>query len=244
MNIIPVIDLLNGVVVRGIAGERNKYRPIHSLLAASADPSIVLNGLQEAFNFQQFYLADLDAIQFQRLNRCTIAELCRSDVSWMVDRGVRSVQDAEELLDLGVEHVVVALESLSGPDLAKELIRKFGPERLVMSLDLKQSNLVTPCEAWVDLQPMDLAVQVADFGFRQFIVLDLAAVGTGEGIPTLRLCHELRAIQPEMSLITGGGVRGVDDLRDAQSAGVDSVLIASALHDGRLTPEDLTNILE
>ena len=184
----------------------------------------------------------MDAIQFQQLNRCTIAELSRGDVSLIVDRGVRSVQDAEELFELGVDKIVVALETLSGPALARELADCFGSERLILSLDLRHSEVLTTLDQWKSQPPLHIAQELASLGFQQFIVLDLASVGTNGGIPTLPLCRELRALLPTVQLITGGGVRGIDDLRDAAAAGVDATLVASALHDGCLTADDLLNL--
>jgi phosphoribosylformimino-5-aminoimidazole carboxamide ribotide isomerase len=55
------------------------------------------------------------------------------------------------------------------------------------------------------------------------------------GLGTLDLCRRLRAARPSLELISGGGVRSHDDLRLLSSAGCDWVLVASALHDGRLS---------
>ena len=63
---------------------------------------------------------------------------------------------------------------------------------------------------------------------------NLAAVGTGSGIPTLELCREVKRIWPNLSVISGGGVRSPKCLLDAERAGIDGLLIASALHDGRI----------
>lgn len=242
MDVIPVLDLLNGVVVRGVAGQRDKYRPIQSALTSSPDPSLVMKALTESFHLQQFYIADLDAIQYQQLNRCVIAELSRGHVRLLVDRGVRTEGDAEELLELGADQVVVALETLSGPLLAKRLVKNFGAERLVASLDLRASQLLTPCQAWKNETPLQVARELAACGFRQLIVLDLASVGTDAGVSTLELCLHMRAILPEVRLITGGGVRCAADLQELQLAGIEAALVASALHDGRLTAEDLRNL--
>jgi phosphoribosylformimino-5-aminoimidazole carboxamide ribotide isomerase len=242
MNVIPVIDLLNGVVVRGIAGQRDRYRRIHSTLAGSADPSVILNALQNTFGFRQFYVADLDAIQFQHLNRCTIAELARDDVSLIVDRGVRSATDVSELLELGVDRVVIALETLSGLPMAAELIKEFGAERLVLSLDLKHGNLLTVCDDWQQTTALNVARQLSTAGYQQIIVLDLAAVGTAAGNQTTALCRQLKQELPEVSLSTGGGIRDLNDLQELQRIGVDSALVASALHDGRLSAAEVASI--
>ncbi|HIE98029.1 MAG TPA: hisA/hisF family protein [Planctomycetes bacterium] len=239
MEIIPVLDILNTVVVRGVAGQREQYHRVNSRLTPSCDPSVIMRAFAEEFDLRRFYIADLDAIQFQRLNRCTIAELARGQTSLIVDRGVRSAADVEELLDLGVGQVVVALETLDGPDIARALVSTFGAEQLVLSLDLKNGQPLTTNPGWSTVEPFDIALELIDIGLQHMIVLDLAAVGVHEGTPTIDLCRRLRSLLPDGTIITGGGVSDCSDLRRIEAAGVDGALVASALHDGRLSAEDV-----
>src|SRR5438270_7483329 len=62
MRLIPVLDVLNGTVVRGVGGRRSEYRPIVSRLTSSTDPVDVARALVEVFQPTELYLADLDAI--------------------------------------------------------------------------------------------------------------------------------------------------------------------------------------
>jgi uncharacterized protein related to proFAR isomerase len=68
--------------------------------------------------------------------------------------------------------------------------------------------------------------------FASVIVLDTAFVGVGGGIRTTPQCIDLRQQLPLLDLVTGGGVRNADDVRELAELGVNGVLIASALHDG------------
>jgi len=61
MKIIPVIDVLNGIAVHGVRGERKRYQPLKSLLCKSADPIEIASAF-ESLGFSSLYLADLDAI--------------------------------------------------------------------------------------------------------------------------------------------------------------------------------------
>ena len=71
------------------------------------------------------------------------------------------------------------------------------------------------------------------------IVLDLAAVGVGGGVATVELCRQIGSRYPGVELITGGGIRNIDDLRQLRAAGIHGALVASALHNGSITPEQL-----
>ena len=79
-------------------------------------------------------------------------------------------------------------------------------------------------------------------GVERAIVLDLAAVGIGGGTPHLDFCRQWKGSAASMEIITGGGVRGVDDLVELRDAGVDGVLVASALHDGRLDRDAIARV--
>jgi phosphoribosylformimino-5-aminoimidazole carboxamide ribotide isomerase len=98
---------------------------------------------------------------------------------------------------------------------------------------------LTASRAWQSRLAEEIAGLAVEAGFQRLIVLDLAFVGVNQGPGVERLCSSLRAAHPQIELIAGGGVRGVDDLRRLADCGCDAALVASALHDGRLTARDL-----
>ena len=73
--IIPVIDLMGGVVVHAKAGERDSYRPLASSLAASSEPLDVVRGLLALHPFRSLYIADLDAIRKQGAHVATVRQV-------------------------------------------------------------------------------------------------------------------------------------------------------------------------
>lgn len=242
MKIIPVIDVMNGIAVRGIGGHRDRYQPLQSRLTLSHDPSVILRTLRDHFNVDTFYIADLDAILTGSANSCLLAELTEPDVHLIVDAGVRSVDDLRRLNDLGVDSIIIGLETLPGPDTAHEFLQCLDSDRLVISLDLKNGRPLTPLPDWQQQDATTLACTFFDAGYRRMILLDLAAVGTSRGIPTLPNCSDIRRMLPDVELVTGGGVRSMADVRAAEAAGADGLLIASALHDERMTAADLSCI--
>ena len=243
MQIIPVIDISNGMAVRAVAGERKHYRAIQSRLTESVEPAEVMRAIKQSLQCAVYYVADLDAIERQQVNRCTIAEMVRTGVSLIVDAGATTVEQIEALLEIGVRQVVLSSESMHDLTQVEAMIRSFGSASLIFSLDLKHGRLLVRDPAWQGKAPLDLVRFVIERGISQLIVLDLAAVGTGHGIPTLQLCQEIRRMSPDIRIISGGGVDSAACVADAAQAGLDGLLIASALHDGRLTTDDLAEYL-
>ena len=77
--IIPVLDLKHGDVVRARAGDRANYRPIATPLASGSTPRSVARGLLRLAPFRTLYIADLDAIAGEGNHRATIAKLAEDD---------------------------------------------------------------------------------------------------------------------------------------------------------------------
>ncbi len=234
--ILPVLDLMGGVVVRGVAGRRDSYQPISSRLVDSAEPIQVARAFQEQLGLDRLYVADLDAIEHDRPSLSVIEQLADDGRQILVDAGLRDIERARALLDHGATAVIAGLETLPGPRLLERLVDAIDPERLVFSLDLKHGVPMVDPAVWPDPQPLELAEYGIAAGVKHLIVLDLAGVGSGSGLPTLPLCRTISAKHPGIELITGGGIRNRDDIVSAARAGVDSVLVASALHDGSLAP--------
>jgi phosphoribosylformimino-5-aminoimidazole carboxamide ribotide isomerase len=235
--LLPVIDLLNGKVVRGVAGRRSEYRLIQSPWSERADAMEIAKGVQDDWELNSFYVADLDAIQHDRPQWSIYQSLIVPGANLWLDCGVRERNRAEELLEVGVSQVIVGLETLADPELPGALVSEFGPERIVFSLDLMQGRPVSRY-IWQAATPLEIVDRIVGAGIRSLILLDLAGVGVGGGIPTLPLCRQIRQLHPIMEIITGGGVRDANDVGAAIQSGADRVLVASALHDGRLQRRD------
>jgi uncharacterized protein related to proFAR isomerase len=113
MNIIPVLDLMDGQVVQAIRGERERYHPVQSVLVAGAEPLSVARALQQETSCEQFYIADLDAIMGRGSQREIIRELARGlPAELWVDAAITHVAAARGMLEAGVERVIVCSETL------------------------------------------------------------------------------------------------------------------------------------
>ncbi len=244
MQVIPVIDLMRGLVVRGMGGQRDQYRPIESMLTDDPRPESVARALATN-GFRPTYVADLDAIEQGDATHAwqpawsTYEALIRAGLDPWIDAGLTNAEQARRIGDFevdgrGISGVVAGLESLCGPQSLADMCALLGTERLIFSLDLKAGIPLIGAPAWKGLSALQIAAIALRVGVRRMIVLDLAAVGMGLGAGTQSLCRDLRSIDSQLQIIAGGGVRGPEDLCSLAKAGCDAALVASALHDGRL----------
>lgn len=232
MRIIPVLDVMNGAVVRAVGGRRREYRPVVSHLTASTEPLAVAKALLATTGASELYVADLDSITRGVSVLANVSDSVRHlirhlPVTVWLDIGLRSHPEAVHLELFHHVRPVIASETFSG-ETHTDLLRL----RPAVSIDLRNGELISASSDFTS--PLDLAERMHADGYRTFLLLDLARVGMNAGPGTEPLCGELRRRHPGIELLVGGGVRNRDDMRRLEDAGADGVLVASALHDGTL----------
>jgi phosphoribosylformimino-5-aminoimidazole carboxamide ribotide isomerase len=239
MRIIPVLDLKNGIAVHAVRGVRQTYQPVVSVLSPDADPLNVAAGFRDQFGFTELYIADLDAISGQGNQHGLIRTLARSSgMNLIVDAGVANVEGVRQILDLGARKVIIGSETLTDWEAAATILDTFPPEKLVFSLDMRLGKVLSAYRPLSVLQPFEALSKLLQAGWREIILLDLGRVGAQSGID-LDLLGEARHAYPELTLLVGGGMRHVEDLVALRSLGVGGVLIATIIHRGILTREQM-----
>jgi phosphoribosylformimino-5-aminoimidazole carboxamide ribotide isomerase len=231
MNIIPVLDLRGGVVVRAQMGERHRYQPIVSPLSPTSNPADVMRGLLSVHPFTTFYFADLDAIERTGCNEPVLHRL-RAEfpaLAFWVDCGVADVAAAKRWLDAGLGDLVVGSESQKDTALLRHMTGqdRVDQDRIVLSLDYRGDTFQGP-------------PALLDGGAwpQRLIVMTLARVGSGAGPDLDRLCA-IRDAAPGRDIYAAGGVRDGADLAALRSAGMAGARVATSLHDGRLRSSDI-----
>ncbi len=230
MDVIPVIDLKGGVVVRARGEARHLYAPIATPLAPSSQPGDIVAGFLALYPFRRIYIADLDAISGTGDHDAIISELEAAfpEIEFWVDSGIATEAAATTWLARHRGALVIGSESLSNLDTSL----RFDLPRRILSLDFRGDDF---------LGPASLATNPALWPQR-IIVMTLAKVGAGGGPDFARLDRLGVLAQGKHDLYAAGGVRDADDLRWLEAASIAGVLIASALHDRKIGAGDLQTL--
>lgn len=221
LRIIPVIDLMGGEAVRAIAGRRADYRPLPTPLASSSDPCAVAEGFLRLHPFKTLYLADLDAILERGGNEPALGRLASAfpQVELWLDRGRRAPFSAVNFVR------VIGSESLSpelpAPDLSQET-------RAILSLDFDEAGFRGPAE--LERRPALWPERV--------IAMTLAKIGGGAG-PDFERLAAIKARAGAREVYAAGGLRGAQDLAGLAALEIAGVLVATALHEGRIGAKEL-----
>ena len=236
MRIIPVIDLKQQQVVHARAGNRDAYQPIQSQLCDSSSPFEIASAFVR-LGFEEAYVADLDAILGNDFDTPSYDEIARAGLRLWVDAGITCGEAAQVLAARAdVSRIILGLESMRDVATAASLTSQMSHSRIMVSIDLKNSRPLTRNPQWRNSSPLEIVDALTDVGVTSFILLDLGRVGVGEGPGTEELCETVRKLYPHVELTCGGGIRDQADIDRLANAGANSALIATSLHDGRISP--------
>lgn len=242
MQCIPVMDLLGGLVVQAVRGERATYKPVNSVLCETAEPLAVAEALAAATRCRSMYVADLDAIQGGPGHFGLLAGLGRAlSLELLVDAGASKPEDVGRVLAHGAAKAVLGTETLPSMGALGEIIKTASQNSILPSLDVRGGKVLSRAPELAAAKPLDALARLVDLGLSRFILLTLDVVGTGGG-PDFALLGAARERFPEIEIIAGGGARGMEDMRRARELGLAGLLTATALHRGWITGRGLREI--
>lgn len=233
--ILPAIDLRGGKVVRLEQGDFARETTF------SGDPLAVARGFAAA-GAHWLHVVDLDGA---RSGTSAHGAVIGAIVAAVVGRvavevagGLRDVAAVDAVLDAGAARVVLGTAAVSDPGFAGSLVASYGPDRIVVALDVRDGLAVG--HGWRDGAPgtpVETALtSLADVGVRTFEVTAIDRDGTHGG-PDLALYERLLALGVG-SIIASAGISSVEDIRAVRDLGCHGAIIGRALYDGRLSVED------
>jgi phosphoribosylformimino-5-aminoimidazole carboxamide ribotide isomerase len=215
--IIPVIDLMRGQVVHAKFGQRDRYKPIKSRLCDSNNGLDVVAALLKLYPFRTLYIADIDAILGTSSHDSLIEKITQNfpNVTIWLDCGNHK-SSTKTMPILGSESIV-SLKSYLGNKNPHVLSLDFNAHGAMGITELHDSSNYWPGE---------------------LICMTLNAVGSAQGVDALRL-QQLIALNKSSKIYAAGGVRNIEDIQKLASMRLSGALVASALHNGKITHEDI-----
>jgi HisA/HisF family protein len=230
MEVIPVIDLKDGAVVHARMGMRSAYAPIETPLSPTSRPTDVARGLLSIFPFKKFYVADLNAIENKDNNNAALKRLSLDfpELVFWVDAGIADVHHAQRWFEAGLGHLVLGSETQRDSDLIRFLCRN---NRTILSLDFRGDAFLGPASL----------LNEANIWPTNVIVMTLARVGSASG-PDMNWLTTIKSRAANRQVYAAGGVRDANDLASLAAAGIAGALVATSLHNGKLTGAQIARL--
>jgi cyclase len=233
--VIPCLDVDAGRVVKGVGfvDLRDAGDPVE--LAARYDRG----GADELVFLDITATAD---------RRDTVVELARRTadevfVPFTIGGGIRSVRDAQAVLDAGADKVSINSAALARPELVDELAERFGSQCVVLAIDAK-AKAGAGWEAYLaggrtptGRDAVGWAAEAVERGAGEILLTSMDRDGTNAGYDLALTAAVAEAVN--VPVIASGGAGELADCTAALEAGADAVLCASILHYGRHTVADI-----
>lgn len=227
MQIWPAIDLRGGKCVRLQQGDYDRETVF------SDDP--VAQAKQWADSGAKYlHLVDLDGARDGSLsNRDSIAAIARdTDMVTEVGGGIRTEETIRELIEIGIDRLVIGTQAIKRPDWFGEMCQKY-PNRLVLGIDARGGQVAT--DGWLETSEtsaIDLAKQFAEQPIAAIIYTDIETDGMLKG-PNLA---EMRSMSKATNIpvVASGGVTTLEDVAALAEIPVAGAIVGRALYEGSL----------
>jgi phosphoribosylformimino-5-aminoimidazole carboxamide ribotide isomerase len=242
MRLIPAIDLRDGRCVRLFKGdfEQETRYPV--------DP-VALAGQYRELGAEWLHVVDLDGAKSGAPVNLPLIERMRAaaGVDVQYGGGIRTSASLEQALRV-VTRAVIGSLAVTDPATVTAWFTAYGPERLVLALDVRLDDSGTPMIAthgWTRASTLTLAAAIdryAAVGLRHVLCTDIDRDGAMTG-PNVDLYRDCAARWPGIEFQASGGVRNAADLTALSAAGAAAAVSGKALLEGRLTPEEIRPFL-
>ena len=227
--LIPAVDVQDGEVVQLVAGERGTEKRYGEPRAA-ADQWLDQGA-------ETLHLVDLDgAFEGERVNSAAFETIIDSaDVDLQLGGGIRTAADAFELLDMGLDRVILGTAAVETPEIVGEISEQY-PGTVMVSLDAKDGEVVV--SGWTEstgLDPAEAAGRYEDLGAGAILFTNVDVEGQLEGVDTELVSRVCEAV--EVPVVASGGVATINDVLALKKAGAAAVVVGTALYEGAFTLE-------
>ncbi|WP_411964882.1 1-(5-phosphoribosyl)-5-[(5-phosphoribosylamino)methylideneamino]imidazole-4-carboxamide isomerase [Haloferax sp. YSMS24] len=228
--VVPAVDMQDGEVVQLVQGERGTEKTY-------GDPVEAARRWVDA-GAKTLHLVDLDgAFEGERKNAPAVdAVLDAVDVPVQLGGGIRTADGARDLLERGVDRVILGTAAVENPDIVAELAADY-PDGVMVSLDAKDGEVVV--SGWTEgtgLDPAEAASRYEELGAAAILFTDVDVEGQLEGVHLETTSRVVDAV--DIPVVASGGVASLDDIVALRDAGAAATVVGTALYEGRFTLED------
>ena len=237
MIIFPAIDIRGGKCVRLIKGDFNQETVF------SDRPEIMAKKWQDEGG-KYLHLVDLDgALAGKSQNLATVEMILKTvDIPVELGGGIRTMENIETVLDMGVSRVILGSVAVKNPQLVKDACKKYGSERIVVGIDAKDG--IVAVDGWGvsgNVEAKELAKKMALGGVKHIIYTDISRDGTLTGVNVQATAEIAR--YSGVKVVASGGVSSIEDiklLKQYEKDGIEGVIVGKSIYTGSLSlPEAL-----
>ncbi len=231
MQLYPAIDIRKGRCVRLLQGRQDR-----ETVYARSPEGIALKWQEQGATY--LHVVDLDgAFTGDSRNAASVVRMLEQvEIPIQLGGGIRTPEAVEKWLDLGVRRVILGTAAVEHPEVVRQSVVRWGPERIVVGIDAKAGRVAL--NGWTSgtsRSALELANAMKEAGVRRIIYTEIDRDGTMNGLDTGATARLAR--ESGMRVIASGGVASLDDLERASRSvadGLEGVILGKSLYEGRI----------
>ena len=237
MIIFPAIDMKDNKCVRLSQGDFDKIK-------VYSDKPVEMALEWERKGAEFLHLVDLDGAKSEGfVNKESIEDIVKNlSIPVQVGGGIRSEAKVEELLNLGVNRVIVGTMAIENRELLEKLVSKY-KEKIVVSIDAKDGKVAT--RGWKvvsSVDSLDLCKELEEIGVETIVYTDISKDGMLKG-PNLDI-YETLSKKTSLNIIASGGISFMEDIKKLKSMNIYGGIIGKAFYDNLLDFEEVIKCLQ
>jgi phosphoribosylformimino-5-aminoimidazole carboxamide ribotide isomerase len=230
MIIIPAIDLLDGSCVRLLKGNYNKST------IYSADP-VEMAKILVGSGCERLHIVDLDAARGKGKNNRNIIREIRNSIDVVIETGggIRTDSDVEELLNIGIDRLILGTVFVKNPEIAGRWTNKYGNNFIAGIDSLDGEVKISGWEEGSTIKDTDLARKAAANGIISIIYTNIDKDGTLEG-PDVENSVRIADVS-KLPIIISGGMSSNNDFKiisDLNHPGLVGVITGKAVYENKI----------
>ena len=233
--VIPAVDIKDGKCVQLVGGV-----PDNVLISLDDPVAVAQHWIDEGADV--LHIIDLDGAFGKARNLKIVYKIAKLDAFVQVGGGVRSHDDVNDLLKIGVDRVILGTVAVRDPTIVYDLTNEFGSEPIMVSIDSKKNEVLI--EGWtksVGSRPEDMGLIFQELGAGSLLFTDVDVEGRMSGARANVIRSVVERI--DIPVIASGGIGSLKDIKAVAETGAAGVVVGSAIYTDKFNLIDAFNIV-
>ena len=233
IELIPAIDIINGICVRLTKGDYDQKTAYGKPLEMAQE--------FERIGFKRLHMVDLDGAKSKHIVNDKVLSEVASQTNLEIDfgGGIKTHTDIEKAFNAGAKMVTIGSIAVTEPRLFTWWLQKYGPDRIILGADVRDGKI--SINGWKEDSTENLLPflkRYIDAGVRNVLCTEISKDGTLTG-PAFELYSEVMKTYPDLNLIASGGVSSREDIKALDAIGVPAVVFGKAIYEGKINLQEL-----
>ncbi len=234
MIVIPAIDIYDNKIVRLTKGDFDSVSYYKNTPLQQAK-------IFESFGFNIIHIVDLIGSKTGKLAAANTVKNIKAETNLKIEfgGGIRDMKTATEIVNTGVDYLILGSVSVKNKDELKLIIEKLSPGKIIIAIDAENEKL--RISGWTEETTISLYSHIEyclSLGIDKFLCTDILKDGMLTGA-NIELYNKVLTKYPSIKLIASGGVKDMSDIHKLNEVDIYAVVVGKAIYENKIELKEL-----